>query len=118
MYQPGYGLINYFLGLFGIPPVNWLASPDWAMPAVIFADVWQWTPFVALILLAGMQSISPEITEAAELDEPGALKALIELKLSANTPFQDRPGACKLIETAAGRGDPSMAPRLSECRAN
>ncbi len=68
MYQPGYGLINYFLGLFGIPPVNWLASPQWAMPAVIFADVWQWTPFVALILLAGMQSISPEITEAAELD--------------------------------------------------
>jgi multiple sugar transport system permease protein len=68
MYQPGYGLINYLLGLFGIPPVNWLASPTWAMPAVIFADVWQWTPFVALILLAGMQSISPEITEAAELD--------------------------------------------------
>ena len=68
MYQPGYGLINYFLGLFGIPPVNWLASPDWALPAVIFADIWQWTPFVALILLAAMQSISPEITEAAELD--------------------------------------------------
>jgi multiple sugar transport system permease protein len=68
MYQPGYGLINYFLSLFGVPPVNWLASPQWAMPAVIFADVWLWTPFVALVLLAGMQSISPEITEAAELD--------------------------------------------------
>ena len=56
--------------------------------------------------------------EAAELDEPGAMTALIELKLSDNAQFQDRPGACKLIETAAGRGDPSMAPRLSECRAN
>lgn len=55
--------------------------------------------------------------EAAELDEPGAMTALIELKLSANPQFQDRPGACKLIETAAGRGDPSMASRLSECRA-
>ncbi|MDO9295834.1 hypothetical protein [Bradyrhizobium sp.] len=56
--------------------------------------------------------------EAVELDEPGAMTALIELKLSDNAQFQDRPGACKLIETAAGRGDPSMAPWLSECRAN
>jgi hypothetical protein len=65
----------------------------------------------------------PKITlyyaiEAAELDEPGAMKALIELKLSANTRFQDRPGACKLIETAASRGDQSMAQRLAACRAN
>jgi len=56
--------------------------------------------------------------EAAELDEPGALKALIELKLSANTPFQDRPGACKLIETAVSRGDVNLAQRLPDCRGN
>ena len=57
-------------------------------------------------------------TEAAELDEPGAMKALIELKLSANAQFQDRPGACKLIETAVSRGDQSMAQLLADCRAN
>jgi hypothetical protein len=49
----------------------------------------------------------------AELDEPAAMKALIELKPSANTRFQDRPGACKLIETAVSRGDQSMAQRLA-----
>ncbi len=43
-------------------------SVTWALPVVIFADVWQWTPFVALILLSGMQSVSTEVTEAAELD--------------------------------------------------
>jgi hypothetical protein len=43
---------------------------------------------------------------------------LIELKLSANARFQDRPGACKLIETAVSRGDQSMAQRLADCRAN
>jgi TPR repeat protein len=59
-----------------------------------------------------------DAVEAAELDEPGAMKALIELKLSANAQFQDRPGACKLIETAVGRGDQTMAPRLADCRAN
>ena len=59
-----------------------------------------------------------DAVQAAELDEPGAMKALIELKLSANAQFQDRPGACKLIETAVSRGDPSMAQRLADCRAN
>jgi hypothetical protein len=47
-----------------------------------------------------------------------AVAALIELKLSANVQFQDRPGACKLIETAVSRGDQSMAQRLADCRAN
>jgi hypothetical protein len=49
---------------------------------------------------------------------PGAMKTLIELKLSVNAQFQDRPGACKLIETAVSRGDRSMAQRLADCRAN
>jgi TPR repeat protein len=56
--------------------------------------------------------------EAAELDEPGAMAALISLKLSENPQFRDRPGACKLIETAAKRGDQSAARRLPECRTN
>ena len=59
-----------------------------------------------------------DAVQAAELDEPGAMKALIDLKLSANTQFQDRPGACKLIETAVSRGDQTMTKRLSDCRAN
>jgi hypothetical protein len=59
-----------------------------------------------------------DAVEAAELDEPGAMAALIELKLSANAQFQDRPGACKLIETAVSRGDQTMAQRLANCRAN
>jgi hypothetical protein len=57
-----------------------------------------------------------EAMEAAELDEPGAATALIELKLSDNAQFRDPPGACKLLETAAARGDRTMAQRLSECR--
>jgi TPR repeat protein len=55
-------------------------------------------------------------SEAAELDEPGAMTALINLKLSDNAQFQDRAGACKLIETAVSRGDQAMAARLPECR--
>ena len=59
-----------------------------------------------------------DAVQAAELDEPGAMAALIALKLSANAQFQDRPGACKLIETAISRGDQTMAQRLADCRVN
>ncbi len=54
--------------------------------------------------------------EAAELDERGAMAALIELKLSDNAQFRDPGGACKLIQTAAARGDQAMAQRLAGCR--
>ena len=57
-------------------------------------------------------------SEAAELDEPGAMAALIDLKLSQDAQLRDRPGACKLIETAVSRGDQSMTQRLADCRAS
>ena len=59
-----------------------------------------------------------DAVEAAELYEPGAMAALIAVKLSANAQFQDRPGACKLIEAAVSRGDQTMAQRLADCRAD
>ncbi len=65
---PTYGLLTYLLQSIGIPTADWMASTTWALPAVILVDVWQWTPFVTLILLSGMQSVSVEVTEAAELD--------------------------------------------------
>lgn len=68
IFAPSYGLLNYLLQGVGLPTGDWLVSPTWALPVVIFVDVWQWTPFVALTLLAGMQSVSVEVIEAADLD--------------------------------------------------
>jgi multiple sugar transport system permease protein len=68
IFAPSYGLLTYLLRIVHIPSPDWTVSVTWALPVVIFADVWQWTPFVALILLSGMQSVSTEVTEAAELD--------------------------------------------------
>jgi len=68
IFAPTYGLLTYLMQGLGIPTADWTVSTVWALPAVIFVDVWQWTPFVALILLSGMQSVSVEVTEAAELD--------------------------------------------------
>lgn len=68
MFEPVTGVINYLLESVGLPEGSWHTSTETALFAVMVADVWQWTPFVALILLAGMQSISPEVIEAARLD--------------------------------------------------
>lgn len=65
---PSYGLLNYGLQGVGLPPVDWIVSTTWALPMTVLVDVWQWTPFVTLILLSGMQSVSVEIVEAASLD--------------------------------------------------
>jgi multiple sugar transport system permease protein len=98
MYQPGYGLINYLFEQVGLPRINWLASTEWALPAVIVADVWQWTPFVALILLAGMQSISPEITEAAELDGLSRAQYMWRIVLPLLMPIIMVVGLIRLID--------------------
>jgi hypothetical protein len=50
--------------------------------------------------------------------KPGAMAALVEPKQPQNARFRDRPGACKLIRTAVGRGDPTMTQRLVDCRAS
>jgi multiple sugar transport system permease protein len=68
MYHPDFGVYNGLLLLSGLPELNWLGSPKLAMPSVIAFDVWQWTPFVAIITLAGLQALPREPFEAAELD--------------------------------------------------
>src|SRR5262249_57883389 len=67
MFEPVAGVINWVLRTLHLPTGLWISSPKTALVSVLIADSWQWTPFVALILLAGIQSISPEITEAARL---------------------------------------------------
>jgi len=68
MYNPDSGMLNYFLSWFGFSPVNWTGMPGTALPSVMMADIWEWTPFVALILLAGLQSLPREPYEAALVD--------------------------------------------------
>jgi multiple sugar transport system permease protein len=68
MYNPNIGIINQLFQMVGLPGPHWLEDPRLAFWAVMAADVWQWTPFVTLVLVAGLHSISPEIHEAALLD--------------------------------------------------
>ena len=76
LYDTQFGLYNYFLSLVGLPQPNWLGDFNIALWSVIMFDVWQWTPFVALICLAGLQSLPKEPFEAAELDGASTWRVL------------------------------------------
>ncbi len=66
--DPSIGAANFLLGKLGLPPSLWLASPQWVIPTVAMIDTWQWTPYVALIVLGGLQSLPPNVFEAAQID--------------------------------------------------
>jgi multiple sugar transport system permease protein len=70
IYNYGYGLANWLLKIFHLSdgPVNWLGTPLSAFSALVIADVWKTTPFVAIIVLAGLQTIPEEIYEQARVD--------------------------------------------------
>ena len=68
IYIPEFGIINWLLGLFGIRGILWEASVHTALPSLILVDIWEWTPFMFLILLAGLQSLPLEPYEAAVVD--------------------------------------------------
>ncbi|MBW1699326.1 MAG: sugar ABC transporter permease [Deltaproteobacteria bacterium] len=68
MYDPTRGIVNYFLSLFNISELQWLKDPITVIPSLIIIDVWQWTPLVMLIALAGMTALPLEPYEAAIID--------------------------------------------------
>ena len=71
--DPAIGAANWLLQQAGLPRSDWLASPAWVIPTVALIDTWQWTPYVALIVLGGLQSLPPNVYEAAQID--GASRA-------------------------------------------
>ncbi len=68
MFNELYGPLNHILSLFGIPGIPWISKSGYSLLAVMLVDVWEWTPFITLILLAGFQSLPKEPLESARVD--------------------------------------------------
>jgi multiple sugar transport system permease protein len=66
--DPGIGVANWLIGKLGIPPRLFLADPDTVILTIAAIDTWQWSPFVALIVLGGRLSLPSDVFEAAEID--------------------------------------------------
>jgi len=81
-----YGLINYLLGALGIPRVDWLGDPHWAMPALGLFAVWKNFGYNMVIFLAALQSIPDDLYEAARIDGAGKLAQLRYVTLPSLAP--------------------------------
>jgi len=68
LFTPDISILDWTLGLLGLPQPAWLVDPRFALWAIIIADVWEWFPFVMLMLLAALQMLPQEPLEAARLD--------------------------------------------------
>jgi multiple sugar transport system permease protein len=88
IYNDQYGILNDLLQRLHLiaSPVNWLGEPGLALGAAIFADVWKTTPFIAIILLAGLQAIPEELYEAHRLDGASAWQSFRRITLPLLVP--------------------------------
>ncbi|GAB6939577.1 carbohydrate ABC transporter permease [Isoptericola variabilis] len=79
MLNPTYGLFNWTLGLVGIDPVDWTST--YPIVAILMALVWQWTPFMMLLVLAGLQAQPKDVLEAAAMDGAGWWRTFASITL-------------------------------------
>jgi len=87
LFHPHYGWINYVLGGVGIPGVDWLGDPRWAMPAIIVFAVWKNFGSNMIILLAGLQSIPEPLYEAARIDGASGWRQFRDVTLPLLAPI-------------------------------
>ncbi len=81
------GLLNHFLGIFGLPHINWLNSATWSKVAIMLAMTWHWTGYNVIILLGAMQSIPTEIYEAASVDGANPVRQWASITLPLVAPI-------------------------------
>lgn len=86
IYEPDFGILNFMLSLVGIEGPSWLGSSQWAMFAVIIMSIWQGLGYNIVIFLAGLQSISPDLYEAAAIDGASGLSKFWNITLPLLSP--------------------------------
>lgn len=81
------GIVNRFIGVFGIEPIMFLGDGDWFRVTVVVSDLWKEFGFSAIVFLAALSSINPALYEAAEIDGAGRLKQTIHITLPSLIPI-------------------------------
>ena len=87
LYHPRFGLLNQLLALVGLPDVNWLGDPRWAMPAIILMAVWKNFGYNMIIFVAGLQGIPTTLYEAARVDGAGPWQQFRRITVPALRPM-------------------------------
>jgi multiple sugar transport system permease protein len=99
IYSPESGLLNQFLGIFGIAPQKWLSDPTLALPSIVAMSVWQGLGTDVIIFLAGLQAIPTELLDAASVDGAGRWARFRNIVLPLLTPSIFFTGVLSLIDS-------------------
>ena len=86
IYNTNNGILNYFLGLFGVDPIRWIEHPDYAMLSLIIMSVWSSLGFNIVILLAGLQTINKQLYLAAKVDGAPAWRRFFTVTIPMLSP--------------------------------
>jgi len=100
IFHESLGPANDLAGLLGFGNIPWLTQPMWATIVVILVDVWQWTPFMFLLLLAGLLSLPKEPFLAAEIDGAGPVRTFFNVTFPAMAPITVGAIIIRLIEAS------------------
>lgn len=100
IFHESLGPANDFLGLFGLGPVPWLTSAKWAYTAAMLVEIWQWTPFMFLLLLAGLLSLPREPFLAAAIDGAGPIRTFFNVTFPMLAPVSIGALIIRLIEAS------------------
>ncbi|MBO1004822.1 ABC transporter permease [Pseudogracilibacillus auburnensis] len=87
VFSPQRGIINYFITMFGGDPVNFLSSKVFFIPVLILTDIWKEIGYGAIIYLASIASIDPELYEAADMDGAGRFKKMFHITIPSIMPM-------------------------------
>jgi multiple sugar transport system permease protein len=87
MTNPGFGILSYFASLIGLHNFRWASSPDTALLTVVLVDIWVYTPFIMILLLAGLRSLPTQPFEAAALDGVPRTFVFFRITLPMLTPY-------------------------------
>jgi multiple sugar transport system permease protein len=87
MTNPGFGILSYLASLIGLQDFRWASSPDTALLTVVLVDIWVYTPFIMILLLAGLRSLPQQPFEAAALDGVPRSFVFFRITLPMLTPY-------------------------------
>ena len=87
MTNPSFGILSYLVGLFGVTDFKWASDPSSALFTVVLVDVWVYTPFIMILLLAGLRSLPRQPFEAAALDGVPASFVFFRITLPMLAPY-------------------------------
>ncbi len=117
IYEPTIGVANAVVKAIGLKPLIWLGSPSQVIPSLVLIDVWQWTPMIAIIVIAGLTTLPSEPYESASIDGASGWQKLAHITLPLIRPTVIVAGMLRFIELlkqfdiiyATTQGGPNLA---------